>query len=253
MRDRGQTASSSRSSLSGTANWSEFGGLSDISRALTASLFVGIGERGQWGQGLGTEAYTSDLRIRDSSFVTFTASRWRSTATMAGPIRLYERLGFRLVGRLAGDRVNGRAIDGDHGPVFEQPRGAHLSGFRACLNRAPLHFRSGSNARVINPVQARSVRLRQRKLLADETDFGSFSPNSCRAVDGESGPGADLTVLPLAADDIRRPPRGRRPADLLCRCWDRQDAGSFPTTLGLHQCLIIRILFAAPIGLALRS
>jgi RimJ/RimL family protein N-acetyltransferase len=33
-----------------------FGGLFDISRAMIATLFVGIGEREHWGQGLGTEA-----------------------------------------------------------------------------------------------------------------------------------------------------------------------------------------------------
>ncbi len=33
-----------------------FGGLSDISRVLTATLFVGIGERDLWNKGLGTEA-----------------------------------------------------------------------------------------------------------------------------------------------------------------------------------------------------
>ena len=60
-----------------------FGGLSDISRALTASLFVGIGERSQWGQGLGTEA-TRLICNTASSFAIFTASRWRLTVTTAG-------------------------------------------------------------------------------------------------------------------------------------------------------------------------
>jgi RimJ/RimL family protein N-acetyltransferase len=88
-----------------------FGGLSDISRALTASLFVGIGERSQWGQGLGTEAtrliceYGFFFRNLHSIKVEVNSYNGRA-------IRLYERLGFKRVGRLRGAIVlNGMRHD----------------------------------------------------------------------------------------------------------------------------------------------
>jgi RimJ/RimL family protein N-acetyltransferase len=76
-----------------------FGGLFDISRAMTATLFVGIGERNHWGQGLGTEAtrliceYGFFFRSLHSIKVEVNGYNRRA-------IRVYERLGFKLVGRL---------------------------------------------------------------------------------------------------------------------------------------------------------
>jgi RimJ/RimL family protein N-acetyltransferase len=76
-----------------------FGGLFDISRAMTATLFVGIGEREHWGQGLGTEAtrliceYGFFFRSLHSVKVEVNGYNRRA-------IRVYERLGFKPVGRL---------------------------------------------------------------------------------------------------------------------------------------------------------
>ena len=76
-----------------------FGGLFDISRAMIATLFVGIGEREHWGQGLGTEAtrliceYSFFFRSLHSIKVEVNGYNRRA-------IRVYERLGFKLVGRL---------------------------------------------------------------------------------------------------------------------------------------------------------
>lgn len=78
-----------------------FGGLFDITRALTATLFVGIGERSLWGRGYGTEAtrliceYGFFFRSLHSIKVEVNGYNRRA-------IRLYERLGFRAVGRLRG-------------------------------------------------------------------------------------------------------------------------------------------------------
>jgi RimJ/RimL family protein N-acetyltransferase len=76
-----------------------FGGLFDISRAMTATLFVGIGERDHWGQGHGTEAtrliceYGFFFRSLHSIKVEVNGYNRRA-------LRVYERLGFKLVGRL---------------------------------------------------------------------------------------------------------------------------------------------------------
>ena len=78
-----------------------FGGLSDISRALTASLFVGIGERSQWGQGLGTEATRLICEygffFRNLHSIKVEVNGYNDRA-----IRLYEHLGFKRVGRVRG-------------------------------------------------------------------------------------------------------------------------------------------------------
>jgi RimJ/RimL family protein N-acetyltransferase len=88
-----------------------FGGLSDISRALTATLFVGIGERGLWGKGLGTEAtrliceYGFFFRNLYSIKVEVNGYNHRA-------IRIYERLGFKSAGRVRGViMLNGRRYD----------------------------------------------------------------------------------------------------------------------------------------------
>src|SRR5262245_35842082 len=76
-----------------------FGGLFDITRAMTATLFVGIGERDHWGKGLGTE--TTRL-ICEYGF--FFRSLFSIKVEVNGynrrAISVYERLGFKLVGRL---------------------------------------------------------------------------------------------------------------------------------------------------------
>jgi RimJ/RimL family protein N-acetyltransferase len=78
-----------------------FGGLFDITRAMTATLFVGIGERGLWRNGYGSEAtrliceYGFFFRSLHNIKVEVNGYNQRA-------IRLYERLGFQLVGRLRG-------------------------------------------------------------------------------------------------------------------------------------------------------
>jgi len=78
-----------------------FGGLFDITRAMTATLFVGIGERTHWGNGYGAEA---TRLICEYGF--FFRSLYSIKVEVNGynhrAIRLYERLGFRIVGRVRG-------------------------------------------------------------------------------------------------------------------------------------------------------
>jgi RimJ/RimL family protein N-acetyltransferase len=88
-----------------------FGGLFDITRALTATLFVGIGERELRGRGYGTEAtrliceYGFFLRSLHNIKVEVNGYNRRA-------IRLYERLGFRMAGRIRGAiMLNGSRYD----------------------------------------------------------------------------------------------------------------------------------------------
>jgi RimJ/RimL family protein N-acetyltransferase len=88
-----------------------FGGLSDISRALTATLFVGIGERDLWGKGLGTEAtrliceYGFFFRNLYSIKVEVNGYNHRA-------MRIYERLGFKPAGQVRGViMLNGKRYD----------------------------------------------------------------------------------------------------------------------------------------------
>jgi len=88
-----------------------FGGLSDISRSLTATLFVGVGERSLWGKGLGTEAtrliceYGFFFRNLYSIKVEVNGYNHRA-------IGIYERLGFKSAGRVRGViMLNGRRYD----------------------------------------------------------------------------------------------------------------------------------------------
>jgi RimJ/RimL family protein N-acetyltransferase len=66
---------------------------------MTATLFVGIGEREHWGQGLGTDAtrliceYGFFFRSLHGIKVAVNGYNHRA-------VRIYERLGFKLVGRL---------------------------------------------------------------------------------------------------------------------------------------------------------
>jgi RimJ/RimL family protein N-acetyltransferase len=88
-----------------------FGGLSDISRALTATLFVGIGERGLWGKGLGTEA-TRLICEYGFFFRNLYSIKVEVNGYNRRAIRLYERLGFKSAGRVRGIiMLNGRRYD----------------------------------------------------------------------------------------------------------------------------------------------
>jgi RimJ/RimL family protein N-acetyltransferase len=88
-----------------------FGGLSDISRALAATLFVGIGERGLWGKGLGTEA-TRLICEYGFFFRNLYSIRVEVNGYNQRAIRLYERLGFKAAGCLRGVvMLNGKRYD----------------------------------------------------------------------------------------------------------------------------------------------
>jgi RimJ/RimL family protein N-acetyltransferase len=88
-----------------------FGGLFDISRTLTAGLFVGIGERAHWGKGLGAEA-TRLICEYGFFFKSLHAIKVEVNGYNQRAIRLYERLGFKPAGRLRGViMMNGRRHD----------------------------------------------------------------------------------------------------------------------------------------------
>jgi RimJ/RimL family protein N-acetyltransferase len=88
-----------------------FGGLFDITRGRTATMFVGIGSRVAQGKGYGTEAsrliceYGFFFRSLHSIKVEVNGYNGRA-------IRVYERLGFKPVGRLRGViLLNGKRYD----------------------------------------------------------------------------------------------------------------------------------------------
>jgi RimJ/RimL family protein N-acetyltransferase len=88
-----------------------FGGLFDITRALTATLFVGIGERQLRGRGYGAEATRLICEygffFRNLHNVKVEVNGYNRRA-----IRLYERLGFRMAGRIRGAiMLNGHRYD----------------------------------------------------------------------------------------------------------------------------------------------
>ena len=88
-----------------------FGGLSDISRSLTATLFVGVGERNLWGKGLGTEATRLFCEygffFRNLYGIKVEVNGYNHRA-----IRVYERLGFKPAGRVRGViMLNGKRYD----------------------------------------------------------------------------------------------------------------------------------------------
>jgi RimJ/RimL family protein N-acetyltransferase len=88
-----------------------FGGLSDISRMMTATLFVGIGERDLWSKGLGTEA-TRLICEFGFFFRSLHSIKVEVNGYNRRAIRVYERLGFRLVGRVRGAiLLNGARCD----------------------------------------------------------------------------------------------------------------------------------------------
>ena len=88
-----------------------FGGLFDISRAMTASLFVGIGDRDLWGKGLGTEA-TRLICEYGFFFRNLYSIKVEVNGYNRRAIRVYERLGFKRIGRVRGAIVlNGNRYD----------------------------------------------------------------------------------------------------------------------------------------------
>ncbi|MFZ1470309.1 MAG: GNAT family protein [Paracoccaceae bacterium] len=78
-----------------------FGGLFDITHAMTATMFVGIGDPARRKKGFGTEA--SRLICEYGFFFRSLHSiKVEVHAYNAEARRLYERLGFKIVGRLRG-------------------------------------------------------------------------------------------------------------------------------------------------------
>ena len=109
-----------------------FGGLFDISRALTATMFVGIGESNFRRKGFGTEA--SRLICEYGFFFRSLHSVKREVHEYnEAARRVYERLGFKMVGRLRGaNLLNNRRYDEI---IMDLLRGEfelqHVSQFRA--------------------------------------------------------------------------------------------------------------------------
>jgi RimJ/RimL family protein N-acetyltransferase len=88
-----------------------FGGLHDITRALVGTLFVGIGEPSARGKGYGTEA-TRLLCEYGFFFRNLHSIKIEVHAYNGSARRLYERLGFKTVGRLRGaNLLNNRRYD----------------------------------------------------------------------------------------------------------------------------------------------
>jgi RimJ/RimL family protein N-acetyltransferase len=88
-----------------------FGGLFDMSRVMTATLFIGIGEREHWGKGLGTEA-TRLICEYGFFFRNLHGIKVEVNGYNRRAIRVYERLGFKLVGKLRDAVVmNGNRYD----------------------------------------------------------------------------------------------------------------------------------------------
>jgi RimJ/RimL family protein N-acetyltransferase len=88
-----------------------FGGLFDISRALTATLFVGIGDAADRGRGRGREASRLICEygffFRSLHSIKVEVHAWNRPA-----LRAYAGLGFREVGRLRGaNLLNGQRHD----------------------------------------------------------------------------------------------------------------------------------------------
>lgn len=85
----------------GTGRLVGFGGLFDITRALVATMFVGIGEASARGKGYGTEASRLICEygffFRNLHSIKVEVHSYNDAAR-----RVYERLGFKLVGHLRG-------------------------------------------------------------------------------------------------------------------------------------------------------
>jgi RimJ/RimL family protein N-acetyltransferase len=87
------------------------GGLFDITRALAATLFVGIGEDASRGKGYGTEA-TRLICEYGFFFRYLHCIKVEVHAYNMAACRMYERVGFKLVGRLRGaNLLNNRRYD----------------------------------------------------------------------------------------------------------------------------------------------
>jgi RimJ/RimL family protein N-acetyltransferase len=95
----------------GTGQLVGFGGLFDITRALVATMFVGIGETALQRKGYGTEA--GRLICEYGFFFRNLHSIKVEVHEYNGPARrVYERLGFKTVGRLRGaNLLNNRRYD----------------------------------------------------------------------------------------------------------------------------------------------
>ncbi len=88
-----------------------FGGLFDITRAMTATMFVGIGDCDQRKKGFGTEVSRLICEygffFRSLHSIKVEVHEYNAEAR-----RLYERLGFKIVGRLRGaNLLNNRRYD----------------------------------------------------------------------------------------------------------------------------------------------
>jgi len=88
-----------------------FGGLHDITRAMVGALFVGIGEPTERRKGFGTEATRLICEygffFRNLHSIKVEVHEYNEVAR-----RVYERLGFRIVGRLRGaNLLNNRRYD----------------------------------------------------------------------------------------------------------------------------------------------
>jgi RimJ/RimL family protein N-acetyltransferase len=88
-----------------------FGGLHDVTRALMGTIFVGIGEAAVRRQGFGTEATRLICEygffFRNLYSIRLEVHEYNSAAR-----RMYERLGFKYVGRLRGaNLLNNRRYD----------------------------------------------------------------------------------------------------------------------------------------------
>jgi RimJ/RimL family protein N-acetyltransferase len=94
-----------------TGRLAGFGGLFDITRALVATMFVGIGEAALRRRGYGTEA--SRLICEYGFFFRNLHSIKAEVHEYNGEARrVYERLGFKTVGRLRGaNLLNNRRYD----------------------------------------------------------------------------------------------------------------------------------------------
>jgi len=88
-----------------------FGGLHDITRALMGTIFVGIGEAAVRRQGFGTEA-TRLICEYGFFFRNLYSIRLEVHEYNSATRRMYERLGFKYVGRLRGaNLLNNRRYD----------------------------------------------------------------------------------------------------------------------------------------------
>lgn len=88
-----------------------FGGLFDITRAMTGSMFVGIGEGDLRRRGFGSEACRLICEY-GFFFRSLHSIKVEVHAYNHAAIRVYEQLGFKPVGRLRGaNLLNGRRYD----------------------------------------------------------------------------------------------------------------------------------------------